>query len=382
MHVTYCNFTKRHKSLIFIVLSVFFLIANAPICKGQLHENNTVDKTDTTLTQAVSFLSQYLSEFKPGKYPNFSHYWPENDTRQYRIPDRMLFAINTEIPTYLLGKPTLLYARPIGDKVHLKTMFSTLDSNGLPVIFSITNHYVGRAENGKYYFINPMYLTTAWKNVQVRNIAYYFPPYHKFDHSKAKEMIRRIVALENEWGLHPIPIRYYFAATKMELEQYRGFDFTIAMGNRDKPTGISDGIDNVVYCGGWGENYFHEVVHLYLNPLFPGSPLTEGVAVMYGGSLGQPLQWHIKRLNQYLNFHPELSLDNPQDFYYLDNFTNPYYALLGLLCKDAYDKGGLEGLKKALTYRTLSQLFTETYHTQKGERNALLRQMIKDMAGE
>src|SRR6202000_1377608 len=103
--------------------------------------------------------------------------------------------------------------------------------------------------------------------------------------------------------------------------------------NRPKPSGMSDGVDNIIYCGGWGERYFHEVVHIYLNRLHPASPLNEGLAVMYGGSVGHELSWHIKRLNEYLQAHKEISLEHPEDFYYLDNYTNPYYTIRGMLCQ-------------------------------------------------
>ena len=55
-----------------------------------------------------------------------------------------------------------------------------------------------------------------------------------------------------------------------------GFDYNFMMVNAEKPTGLSDAIDNLTYSSGCGENYFHEVVHLYLNPLHSKSPLNEG----------------------------------------------------------------------------------------------------------
>jgi hypothetical protein len=358
---------------IFLLLVLAFRCV--PAC-AQIPVNNSIDPTDTLLNDAVRFLSKYIGEFRPGRYPDFTKYWPEADCKAFRHPDQMMNAIDPEIPTYMLGTPMILLARPEGQVIHLKTMFYHIDSSGGMLVSCITNHYINRAKEGTMKFINPMFMVSdEWRSQKTRNVTYFYPSYHSFSKKKAAFLAKNIAALEKEWNLPPLAIRYYFADTKEEIEHFRGFDFTIAMGNRDKPSGMSDGVDNIVYCGGWGENYFHEVVHLYLNRLFPGSPLTEGLAVMYGGSLGHMLPWHITRLSSYLQAHPEIDLNNPHDFYYLDNYTNPYSTLLGMLCDAAYKKEGVAGLKRIMRYPTLSDLMLREYHLKKGEWDTFLRDM-------
>ena len=349
-------------------------------CCAQIPINNSIDPTDSELNQAVRFINLYFNEFTPGHLPDFKKYWSPQDCKEYKYPDQLLFAINTEIPTYLLGKPTILLARPENEVIHIKTLFSRIDSFGSILVLSITNHYVNRNKDGSMYFINPMHMVSdAWESNIVRNITYYYPKYHSFNKKKAAHLAQNIAGLEKEWQLQPIHIRYYFADTKEEIEHFRGFDFTIAMGNRDKPSGMSDGIDNIVYCGGWGENYFHEIVHIYLNRLFPNSPLTEGLAVFYGGSLGHELSWHLKRVSQYLDEHKEINLDNLEDFYYMDNFTNPGSTILGLFCMDAYQKGGVEALKNTMKYHTLDELLQKEYGVKKGGWNAFLRAKVHEL---
>ena len=265
--------------------------------------------------------------------------------------------------------------------IHIKTLFSRTDTNGNVLVFSITNHYIKQDADGNMHFVNPMQIAASgWQSTTVGSITYHYPSYHRFDKKKAKELIGKINDLEKEWNLRPIFIQYYFADTKEEIEHFRGFDYTIAMGNRDKPSGMSDGVDNIIYCGGWGENYFHEVVHIYLNRLFPQSPLNEGLAVFYGGSLGHLLGWHIKRVNEYLQQRKSIDLNNPGDFYYLDNFTNPGSTIQGLLCMMAYDKGGIEGLKRSMRYTSLDDLLLKEYGVEKGGWNAFLRKQISDYA--
>ncbi len=359
--------------------ALFFLLLFFLRAAGQVPVNNPIDPHDTELVEAVRFISNYYAEFGPKKKfpPDFSKYWTEDDCNFFQYPDQMLFAIHTSIPTYLLGKPIILSVKPEHGYIHIKTMFSRQDSMGNPLVTAITNHYIERTDRNKLVFINPMKIADKnWIITTVRNLVYCYPAYHHFDKGKAKSLIRQIMALEKEWELPPIGIRYFFADTKEEIEHYRGFDYTIAMGNRDKPTGMSDGIDNIIYCGGWGENYFHEVVHLYLNRLFPQSPLIEGLAVFYGGSLGHELGWHLQRINEYLLQHPEISLEKPEEFYYMDNFTNPYSAIQGMFCQAAYNKEGINGLRRVMNYTSLNELFEREYNIKKGDRNAFLRAMI------
>lgn len=363
---------------------LFFIAVFASLfSSAQVSVNNPVDPADSELGRAVSFMSDYLGEFTGGKkfLPDFNKYWPEQDCKMFRIPDQLLYGINSSIPTYLLGTPKILLVKPIAGYVQIKTMFSRIDSSGNQLVTAITNHYIERDEKGRLHFISPMKLAAdKWESTTIRNVRYFFPVYHRFDKKKAVELERRIISLEQEWNLPPINIRYYFADTKEEIEHYRGFDFTIAMGNRDKPTGMSDGIDNIVYCGGWGENYFHEVVHLYLNHLNPKSPLTEGLAVFYGGSLGHELKWHIKRLNEYLQLHPEINLNKLDDFYYMDNFTNPASAIMGMLCLATYEKEGVQGLRRILAIPSVDALFDREYKVKPGEWDRFLRKMITEIS--
>ena len=347
-------------------------------CGAQVPVNNPIDPADTELVQAVGFLSKYLKEFTHSHVPDYREYWSAEDCAVYKRPDQLVYGINTEAPTYIIGRPTILYAKPEKGYVHIKTLFGMGDSGKISVM-SITNHYVRRDEHNQLHFINPISLADSdWRTSVVGDITYHYPAYHQFDKKKAKQLEDLIKQLQTDWGLAPINIRYYFADTKEELEHLRGFDFTVAMGNRDKPSGMSDDVDNIVYCGGWGENYFHEVVHVYLNQHYPQSPLREGLAVLYGGSMGHDVQWHIKRLNAYLQQHKEIDLSNPDAFYYMDNYTNPYSTICGMLCLAAYSKDGIAGLKRVMAYTSMDELFEKEYSVGKSGWDVFLRKMIAE----
>ncbi|MBC8984744.1 hypothetical protein H9X96_03025 [Pedobacter sp. N36a] len=349
------------------------------LAKAQLNINPGVDTLNLEVKSALRFYQGYLDEFKKNGLPDFKKYWSLADQQQYKIPDQMIYAISSDYPTYKMAdKHLILYIKPSKDYVQLKTQFSWLDTAKNITTLCITNHYVKFDDKGQPYFINPVALNSKdWKTKVVRNITYHYAPYHTFNQKKADSLQLQIKKLEKEWGLGSIPITYYFAATNEEIGRLRGFDYSIGMGNADKPSGISDHVDNLVYCSGWGENYFHEVVHIYLNHKYPKSPLQEGLAVFYGGSLGQQLSWHLKRLNTYLIQHPEIDLNKLEDFWQMDNFTNPDSAIQGMLCRIAFKKGGIAGLKKMMSYESLNEIFQQEFGLAPDQLNTGLRKIIK-----
>ena len=362
---------------------MLFIFALFTACCGiaQVRMNNAPDPADTELNNALKFINSYFNEFYGRHLPDFTRYWPGADCRENHYPDKLLYGVNTDLPTYQLGKPMILQAKPENGKVHIKTMFYNIDSAGRLLVLSITNHYIRQAA-GHLYFEDPMAATTGnWQTYAAGDITYSYPAYHKLDKNRVRDMAARVRDLRQEWDLPPLSIRYYFADTRQETDMHRGFDYTITMDNRDKPGGMSDGVDNIIYCGGLGEDYFHEVVHLYLNRLHPQSPLNEGLAVMYGGSLGRDLPWHLRRMNAYLHQHPELDLNHPEKWYYLDNNTNPYSAILGMLCQLIYEKDGVAGLRRALACSTLNEIMDKEFKVENGGWDAWLRQMI-DKGGQ
>ncbi|PRY48033.1 hypothetical protein B0I27_11720 [Arcticibacter pallidicorallinus] len=352
---------------------IVFLSINA---RAQISINPGVDTSGVEVQKALAFYKSYLASFNGKSLPDFSKYWTAEELKERKVPDQIIYAIN-ESPLYSwMKKGTVLYIKPKPNYIHFKTQFSYADSSNNIATMAITNSYVA-FDKDKPYFVSPIKINiAAWKQNKVRNITFHYPPYHKFNAKRADSLVADVIMLEKEWNLKPIDIKYYLANTKDELDELRGFDFVVGMGNKDKPGGISDDIDNQVYCGGLGENYFHEVVHVYLNRLHPQSPLIEGLAVFYGGSMGRPVSWHLKRVNQYLEQHPEVDLNNLEDFWYTDPYTNPGSAIHGMICHLIYDKGGFQALKKAMTYTALEDIFEKELHVAKGEWNRYLRAAI------
>jgi hypothetical protein len=259
----------------------------------------------------------------------------------------------------------------------LKSTGGWLDSLKRYNVLYNSNHYIKKTNTNDLQFITPYeYLKNDWESIKVRNVTFHHKKALKFNKSAAAELINQIEKLEKDWNLPSIEIKYFYTSTYDEIQFIRGFDFTMGLGNADKPSGISNQTDNIVYCAGSGENYFHEVVHLYLNPIHKESPLNEGLAVFYGGSMGNKLNWHIKRLQEYLNDHKSIDLGKLDDFYFMDNYTNPNSTLLGMFCQLAYNKDKINGLKRIMSYTSLKEILEKEFNIKSENQNAGLRKMI------
>ncbi|MEI8279627.1 MAG: hypothetical protein WCG87_07665 [Bacteroidota bacterium] len=361
---------------------LFILLFTTHISFSQIHIDPSVDTLETDVKAAIRFYRSYIKAFKDTSLPNFRKYWPDDDCNAYKFPDQIIYGISSDYPTYRMAKGTIMYVKPGKEYVQIKTHFGFADSAGYTNTIAITNHFLKLDNNGSFKFINPLKFTTkGWHTTTVRNVSFCYPPYHIFSKKKADSLIQRIIALEKAWNLEPIKIRYYFANTKEEMQKIRGFDFTPDMGNRDKPSGISDSKDNIIYCAGWGENYFHEVVHIYLNRHYPNSPLKEGLAVFYGGSMGHSLGWHLQRLNNFLNEHTDIDIIDPAALGYMDNYTNPRSAILGLICQLAYDKDGMAGLKNIMSYDNIEDIMHYEFNISAQKCDGFLRRIIANEYG-
>jgi hypothetical protein len=367
--------TLHHKHIIIFIILALFTVASKSFGQ-QVTINMGVDTTDYELKAVITLWTNYLQS-KPNK-DNLkdSPFWAESEKKKYLKVDQLLNAINSDVPTYSMGNPTILYVKPKHDFFEIKTLFSSTDSLEKVFVLSITSIYA-KKENEQYKLYNALTVNSKdWTTQSMGSVTFHFPQSHNFDKHKANELLQSIDDLTKQWNLPTIPIDYYFANTYEEIKQLRGLDYAIGMGNKDKPSGMADQETKTVFAGGLGENYFHEVVHLYLNSLFPKSSLGEGLAVFYGGSMGHGLKWHLRRLDDYLYQHTEIDLNNLEKFNYMDNYTNPNSTIQGLLCYMAYQKGGLDKLKKIMSYNDIYSAIEKEFGIKKDGLNAFLRQQI------
>ncbi len=366
----------RKLFIFFFIVTINFGSANA-----QIYINPGVDTTDTNIRGAVKLYSSYINEFKGKRLPDFSKYWTALDCKKYKVPDLSIYGLGGDYPIYSWAQiKTILYVKPQKNGVIvLKTIGGYTDSlKRLDVLYTSINFIVKEA-NGRFRFISPLNNDLPnWKKITVGNVNYVYPKSNIFNRKRADSLIVQVKKLELAWELKPIQIEYFIADKFEEIQKLRGLEFTMGLGNADKPTGMANDTDNIVYCAGNGENYFHEVVHIYLNRLHPKSPLNEGVAIFYGGSMGKTLSRHANRLKLYLNNHSEINLNNLEDFYFMDNYTNPSATIQGIICNAVYKKEGLNGLKKLMKYESLNEIFEKELNFNLKNLNTELRAFINN----
>ena len=336
-----------------------------------------VDSSSQQVQSAISFMESYIKDFKDDKKVNFAEYYSDESLKKYEKPDKIAYSLIGDNPVYIMGQPTLLSAKENSDTVRLKLQFAECDSLGNISTYFISNHIISTYQAKAKFLVNLDVNTSSWNKTKIRNIRYHYPDYHSFDSLIAYNTIHRIKKLEKEWNLTPKKIDYYFAKTNQEIQKIRGFDFNFYMGGNEVPTGLADLRDNLIFTSGLNEGNFHEIVHIYLNKEYPDSPLKEGIAVYYGGSLGHNLKWHLNKLKAFIKENPKVKIDDPQSFYYLDSETNPLYAIQGLLCHLAYEKGGIEELKKLMHYKNIDKIYTDYFRVKEEKVNEFLKEEIK-----
>ena len=261
------------------------------------------------------------------------------------------------------AKPVIMSIMPEGDDLHkIKTAFVT-ERGEIPEIYCILETYV-KNRRGKLELWNALSIhTKEWDEKEIGSVTYNYCKNWRFDYGKAKDMQRFIDSLTTVFAFQPLEIEYFMAEDWETMQKARGFEYFLGMGNYPHPAGYADVSNKMVYTGGMGEYYPHEVARLYLEHNFPNSNcmFIFGMATVLGGCRGETFQWHLDKVAKYIENHPNEQIFNTQakgdqdvvlNIRYIDDMTNPGYVIGGVFCKMALEQGGIEKLKKLLSYGT------------------------------
>ncbi|TNE31085.1 MAG: hypothetical protein EP346_01800 [Bacteroidetes bacterium] len=360
------------------LLSLAFLLSTLSI-SAQLEYNVGVDTTSNSNPEILHFLKGYLDEMMTQAEAEPQSYFLAEDVEKFVEPDYIMKLIGGR-NMYQHTRKTVLSIRDFDDYTRVQVLFS-VDVEGYPFqVYGVGNYYVTRINGDWKLRVPAAVLTEDWHSAAVRHIHYHFPPYHSFNRVRAMELSAKVEKLESDWGVEPIDIEYYFADTQDEIEALKGFDYNIFMAKNTAAGGFAFVEEGYTFSSGWGEGYFHEIVHIYLNRLYPNSPLQEGIAVYYGGSMGQEATWHYGRLADYLKEHPEISPSSP-DFYYMDDKTNPQTTLAASICSYVFEKEGLAGLKRLMDYTDIKELYASEFDLHStDEIDAFLRDILVQLS--
>ncbi len=366
---------KKIFFILFLLLQTHFLSAKSL----KLLMQPGVDTTDAQIKQVVELWRNYLASNPDSLYNN--PYWSANEKKEYKAFDFLRVGYQGNA-IYKGFTPLLLSVSPKANGYYeIKTAFISFNYQQE---LCVANVYA-KKENGSYKLFNSLPLKTKdWLKKTVGSITYHYSRDYKFNMSNAERMNTFANSLQKLYNLKPVKANFYIGKNLDELMKLDGLEFYMGMGNAFKSQGITDQGNNIIFSGGDGEYFPHEVVHIYLNPLFKNSNwiLQVGLAVYYGGSMGHPLEWHIKRMDKYLQLHPEINLDSIYSFRYMDNYTNPEAELGGFLCKLAFEKGGIKELKTLLSFgpneNDLYLAVEKVFGIKRDDFNAFIRRKLSE----
>ncbi len=335
-----------------------------------------LDTTHPQVREATAFLQRYAGSF-PKKAPmDFCQWFTPAQCRDFPVPDPIIHAISSDGNTYRMADlATIFYAQPAGKYTHLKTLFAWQNDAVLSP-FAIANHYVYRDAEGVRFHTELEHHATGYRTVVNGPVYYTFPAGLTFNKQRSDSLLRQMQAFEKEWGFKPAkPFRYYFAQNARELARMKGLDFAVG-SDEAAPSGYADEDSRIIYCQGLGEAYFHEVLHLYLNPVYGRSPLNHGLIYYLAGGLGETFAQQLTRLRGYLEQYPQTNLAEYDKIVSKDRFLHIDHIINGLLCGLVYEKEGVAGVERLLDYPTLETLFRKEYGLERKDWDAFLRAKI------
>lgn len=354
----------------------------------QVTANFLADTSSASEYKKIMLLwEKYISSRPDSVYDN--PYWNSKEKSQYESFD---FLSKYFSPSTYMGFPSRVLSIkyiPEGEYYEIKSMFSYCQEDGTPYVLCILN-VLAQKDGGEYKLKNILPINLKrhrWQYRRTKYVDYYFPPYHDFSFQNAQRLNLFIDSISAIFDVPPKKIEYYFADTYDEVMEIMGFDYYMGMGGEIKPTGRVQP-NNRILCGGLGEYYPHEVVHLIIDPHYSETFywMREGLATFLGGSRGKDLNEIIRITNTFLEGHPEIDLDTPFKFSYasINEFVDYKYAIGGLWCKIAYDKGGWD-LVKELMRSSLSEESTidavcEMTQVSKENLNEFMRAKFKEYA--
>ena len=274
-----------------------------------------------------------LSHFKRPAYPQSLNSF--YDGNYFSIHQPMIIAI------YRHGQDTIA-----------KLNFTRVDSLGVATP-SATIDFGIKYQKDAIYLSNMLLINSEnWLERRIGSITYYYPLSHDFSQIEAAKMEGFNNELAILFSLEPRKIRYYICDSYREIERLKGFDFQHDMFDMGEFGGLSDVTNGIIYSGYGSEYYPHELVHHYLPYWLETANInfwfSEGLCTFLGGSQGKDLEWHIEILKEYVyNEKLDLSDLNTLPSMFGDS-TGREYVIGGLICKLAYEKGGMDAVKDLL----------------------------------
>lgn len=360
-----------NKILITAVALLFLNFINAQ--EYTINFNVRID--DSEIKEAADIWHDYLRS-------NSKEYWKLEETRvleNFNVQN-MPGILNPPLLDWKLNNRILNIYNISENKYILKSAYYNNDIQ----IFAITNVVVEKINN-KFKLSNYIYnYTKNWNIIQTPYIKYVCTPSFKSRRSEVKRSEKFYLKLCEVFEINPELITYFIAEDCDDIYTMLGYDFFISKGMGTE-CGYFESKNNFVFVTKkGGANHYHEITH-FINKYYPKANdlLLTGLSAYIAGEkahFGKPLDFHIRRVDQYLKINKNIDLSDPFSFNYMDEETNPQYVIGALLCDLIIEKEGKEGLldvfRTHTTDKELLEYFNNVIVRSDESLNELLRRKI------
>lgn len=369
-----------YSTVLLIFTNCFYITAQ------EISTNIGLDTLSLDRNKIVKLWSNYLKS-NPNEINN-NPYWSENDKLKYKSYDLLKSEgfLSPSLYYFQLSNKILSISKTKNDYV-IKSAFydnKTFD------IYAITN-VIATKINDNFYLTNYQpKLIKDWQTKTVRKITYHYFPEYEFNTIKAEEANNYLMKICTVFELEPQKIDYFICRDCEDIFRIKGFDYVLSMGNANE-CAFFDKFNNIIYATAHaGENHQHEITH-FINNYFPNANelLLTGLSAYWGeenAHKGKPLIYSVTRVNEYLKNHPEIDLNKPNEFWKIDEETNPQYVTGAIICDLAIEKGGITMLKKILNNsksdEELLYLIENELKIKKGDLNKIIRKKIEKISNE
>lgn len=348
------------ETAISIWLLLFLFFANSTI--GQQIEvtiHSRVDTSKKEIREVAGLWINYLNSRPDSLYDN--PYWNNIEKVKYKSFDFSTPYLYQLPSKQLLNyyKPTILSIEKEGEYYGIRTLFS---ADGLEGAYRASNPWCitklyAVKENGEWRLKNALpVITEKWDQKTIGKITFIYPQHHKFNTSlatKANQFCNELAKEFNfpEWK----PFDFYITESGDEMGKLLNFDLYAA----GYTTGIGMNDKRILLSGMGSEYYPHEFVHLILPEFDRHGLIEEGFATWKGGQRGKTFEESAELLANELAKNDTVTFADILNKNWGWQYT-AFYTTGAVFCKAAYDKGGINLVKKLLETPNDDEKLVET----------------------
>lgn len=288
---------------------------------------------------------------------------------------RNWFAQSAEVVTAFPA--TILSVEPLAEhRWVIRTAFSSVDPNSHAVIPLGIMRTVVEIDDGNAVFKNPLAETTAqWQHIQQGTLTYILPPGSNPDRRRMREAEAFVFQISNEFGVDaPSHINYVVARNRDELCSVVGLEYFAL-----PPQGLAWPASSTIVVGNGDVAYAHELVHVVLSSIDVSHPvIREGIATLYGGSLGRPF---VDLLREYRATRSDASIPSFTMLFTNDNLSQDDLYILGAaVCEQIRASHGVGALRLLLATESRSEcmrLVAQYLDVEPGDTMAALTEVVE-----